>query len=170
MIRACSDFMTCRKITMSFNNHMTDPLEPDPGTPQGSPLSPILSALVMGPILWLAETWVDSDLTLYVDNGSIFASGPTYKATTEKLTRAASCVFTWLRNSGFSVDADKCEMMFFHPWTTWDNLHRTPPMTITVQLTEDTTTTIKPATSICYLGMFFTPHLNWTTHVQIMST
>ena len=46
-----SDFMTHRKITMLFNNHTTDPLEPDLGTPQGSPLSLILLALVTGPIL-----------------------------------------------------------------------------------------------------------------------
>jgi hypothetical protein len=46
-----SNFMTCQKITMLFNNHMTEPLEPDLGTPQGSPRSPILSALMTGPIL-----------------------------------------------------------------------------------------------------------------------
>ena len=50
------DFMTRRKITMSFNNHTTEPLEPVLGTPQGSSLSPILSALVTGPILHLADT------------------------------------------------------------------------------------------------------------------
>ena len=49
---------------MSFNNHITDPLEPELGTPQGSPLSLILSALITGPILQLAETWDNSDLTL----------------------------------------------------------------------------------------------------------
>lgn len=81
---------------MAFNNHMTDPLNPDLGTPQGSLLSLILSALVTGPILCLAESWDDSNLTLYVNDGSIFASGPTYNTTASKLTTATNCVFSWL--------------------------------------------------------------------------
>lgn len=100
---------------MSFNNHLTDTLEPELGMPQGSPLSPILLALVTGPILHLAKSWDDTDLTLYVKNGNIFASGPTYHATVAKLSKAAHCVFSWLQDSGFSIDMDKCELMFFRP-------------------------------------------------------
>ena len=155
---------------MSINHHTTDPIEPELGTPQGSPLSPILSAFITGPILRLAETWDDSDLTLYVNDGLIFASGPTYAATAVKLTKAANCIFTWLRDVGFSIDADKCEAMFFHPRTTHDHLHGTPPANITVQLPDNSLVTIKPATSLRYLGVFFTPCLNWMTHVKTMST
>ena len=100
---------------MLFNNFSLDNIYPDLGTPQGSPLSPILSALVTGPILCLAEAWDDTDLTLYVDDGNIFASSPTYQATADKLTNVAHHVFSWLQDSGFSVDKDKCEVMFFHP-------------------------------------------------------
>lgn len=98
---------------MSFNNHTTDPLEPDLGIPQGSPLSPILSALVTGPILQLANMWKDSNLTLYINDGNIFASSPTYKATMDKLTKSASDVFSWLRQSGFTINSNKCKAMFF---------------------------------------------------------
>lgn len=79
----------------------TDPIQPELGTPQGSPLLPILSALVIGPILCLAETWEDSDLTLYVDDGNIFASSPTFNGTAAKLTKVANLVFSWLQLSGF---------------------------------------------------------------------
>ena len=27
-------------------------------------------------------------------------------------------IFSWLRDSGFSIDMNKCEMMFFHPQIT----------------------------------------------------
>lgn len=119
---------------MAFNNHMMDPLTSDLGMPQGSPLSPILSVLVTGPILHLAESWEDSNLTLYVDNGSIFASGPTYNATVSKLITAANCVFTWLRDSGFTINADKCEAMFFQPRSRTKTLYGTPPSNIRVSL------------------------------------
>ena len=109
------DFMTRRRVTMSVNNISTAPIEPELGTPQGSPLSPILSALVTSPILRLADRWQDTDLTLYVDDGNIFASSPTFQGTADKLSNAARSVFQWLHQSGFSIDSEKCEFMFFHP-------------------------------------------------------
>ena len=112
------DFMTCCEVTMSFNNFVTDPLQPELGTPQGSPLSPILLALITRPILRLAESWDDTDLTLYVDDGNIFTSGPTYHSTVAKLSQVAQHIFSWLKESGFSIDKDKCEVMFFHPHIT----------------------------------------------------
>ena len=155
---------------MSFNNYTTNTLEPDLRTPQGSPLSPILSALVTGPILRLTETWSDIDLTLYVDDGNIFTSGPTYCTTANKLSKAAHQVFTWLHDAGFSINNEKCELMFFHPRITRAATYGTAPMTVTLQLPDMSLITIKLSTSIRYLGIFFTPHLDWTVHIKTMST
>ena len=164
------NFMSQRMVTMEFNNHTMDPLHPNLGTLQGSPLSPILSALVTGPILRLAELWDDSDLTLYVDDGSIFASGPTYNATADKLSKAVTKAFSWLHDSGFQIDAEKCEVMFFHPRSHMKKFYRTPPPRLEIPIEGQDMITVTPATSLRYLGVFFTPKLNWMTHVQIMST
>ena len=45
------------------------------GSPQGSPLSPILSAIYTFPLLRLAESWNFCSLQLYVDDGSITVAG-----------------------------------------------------------------------------------------------
>ena len=166
------DFMTRRRITISFNNHLTDDINPDLGTPQGSPLSPTLSALVTGPILRLSETWDDTDLTLYVDDGNIFASSPTYQATAAKLTKATNQVFFWLQESGFNVDNNKCEVMFFHPKRTrkHEEKHGTPPPTLKLHLPNGSEIDIRPKPSIRYLGVFFTLRLDWMTHMKILST
>ena len=89
-----------------------------------------------------------------------------------KLTRAANQVFSWLHQSGFSIDRDKCEVMFFHPKTTRNHAtrHRVPPTTIDLHLPDGTDISVKPACSLRYLGVIFTPQLNWTAHVKTMST
>ena len=156
------DFMSRRNITMAFNNFTTDTIYPDLRTPQGSPLSPILSALVTSPILRLADTWEDTDLTLYVDDGNIFASSPTYNATTAKLTKAAHQVFSWLHDSGFSIDKDKCEVMFFHLKKTAKHevRHGLPPPKVNLWLPNRSDVSIKPSSTLRYLGIFFTPRLD----------
>ena len=63
--------------------------------------------------------------------------------------------------------------MFFHPRLMrklQDYKLGTPPATITLQLPNNTQIAIKPATSIRYLGVFFTPCHNWAVHVKTMST
>jgi hypothetical protein len=60
--------------------------------------------------------------------------------------------------------------MFFQPRTTKESLHGSQPTFITLHLPDGTTTAIMPATSIHYLGVFFTPCLNWLMRVKVMST
>ena len=110
------------------------------------------------------------DLTLYVDDGNIFASGPTYRATANKLTKAAQQVFTWLHDASFLIDNEKCELMFFHPRITQAATYGTTPTTVTLELPDTSLITIKASISIRYLGIFFAPRLDWMVHIKTMST
>jgi hypothetical protein len=52
------------------------------GMPQGSPLSLILSTLYTTQLLKIANMWTHCDLSMYVDDGAIFATSATTKAAT----------------------------------------------------------------------------------------
>ena len=77
-------FLSGQTASLKIGDHVTNPFTIMSGTPQGSPLSPILSALYTSSLLTLAEQWVHTDLSLYVDDGAIYATRPTIDSTTKK--------------------------------------------------------------------------------------
>jgi Reverse transcriptase (RNA-dependent DNA polymerase) len=166
-IKWVQSFMTDRTACLAFNDHLSDPFTPTQGTPQGSPLSPILSALTTSPLLHRSLDFVDGDLTLYVDDGCLYASGPTFISTLAKVTRLFEIVLTLLRQMGLEIDPDKTEVMFFHPRVS--SHHGARPSTVTIALGNGKTLAMTPSTSIHYLGVFFTPKLDWRLHVLTMA-
>src|SRR6266702_8490871 len=66
-------FLADRRVTLSFNNAFGDERDQPIGTPQGSPVSPILSAFYTSTLLKLVSQARDSTLGMYVDDGIIFA-------------------------------------------------------------------------------------------------
>jgi Reverse transcriptase (RNA-dependent DNA polymerase) len=86
-------FMSNRENFISFNDFTSSSFRPNVGTPQGSPLSPILSALYTAPIL-AESNQNNKELSLYVDDGAIFASGPTYITAASKACDMASHLIT----------------------------------------------------------------------------
>jgi len=68
--------------------------------PQGSPLSPILSALYTTPLLDITDQWVHRDLNLYVDDGAIFAVSATMVVATEAAQQGLNQILQWLTTNG----------------------------------------------------------------------
>jgi hypothetical protein len=166
-IKWVRSFMTDRTARLSFNSHLLDTFAPTQGTPQGSPLSPILSALTTSPLLHQSLDFVDGDLTLYVDDGCLYASGPTFISALNKVTRLFTTILSLLHRMGLEADPDKTEIMFFHPRITPH--HGSRPLTATIALGNGKTLAVKLCNSIRYLGVFFTPKLDWKLHVSTMA-
>jgi hypothetical protein len=100
--------------------------------------------------------WEEADLSLYVDNRAIFASGPTFHSAIAKAAQVGLAVFSWLRCFGLSADADKTEVMFFTPPHTPVALYGARPTHITFMNGPDPIRA-KVTNLLQYLGVFFTP-------------
>jgi Reverse transcriptase (RNA-dependent DNA polymerase) len=160
-------FMTDRTARLSFNNYLSDPFTPTQGTPQGSPLSPILSAITTSPLLHRSLDFQDGNLTLYIDDRCLYATGPTFISTLQKVTRLFETVLSLLRRMGLEADPDKTEIMFFHPRITVH--HGLRPATTTITLGNGKTLVVTLSNSVRYLGVYFTPKLDWKLHVSTMA-
>src|SRR6266850_4001479 len=161
-------FMTNHSIFLSFNDYSSSLFSPKIGTPQGSPLSPILSALFTAPLLHHAAWWEHEDLSLYIDDGTIYSSGPTYAAAASHLTHAVSEVFTWLHSFGLVPDTNKMELMFFHPLGCHSPHKGTPP-SLSIPLPHTLPLVVRPTPILQYLRVFFMPTLNWDTHTKTLA-
>jgi hypothetical protein len=72
-------FLTDRCVRLTFNGFTSEPTSISHGTPQGSPLSPILSAIYTSPLLKLVnQTWSHRGLQTYVDDGVIISINATH--------------------------------------------------------------------------------------------
>jgi len=83
--------------------------------PQGSPMSPILSAIYILPLLRIAENWRFHSLSTYVDDGAIFATGASHGAVADKCADGFFRVTNWLMRNGLRINPDKTEFITFQP-------------------------------------------------------
>jgi hypothetical protein len=107
--------MADREVTLHVNGYTSEGFRPKWGTPQGSSASPIISALFTAPLLFTTQRWDHVDFSLYIDDGAIFASGPTFDSAATHAARGANEVLVWLRRFRLTIDGEKSEVMFFHP-------------------------------------------------------
>jgi len=85
-------FLTDRRVLLSLNGDPLPEIVLNHGTLQGSPLLPLLSAIYTAPLLRLIENWKWRSLSMYVDDGSIFATGATHKDASERAADGFSIV------------------------------------------------------------------------------
>ena len=106
-------FLMDRRITLLFNGEPLPEVVLNHGTPQGSPLSPILSALYILPLLRLTEAWRFHSLSTYVDDGAIVATGANHQLIRQKCADGFFTITNWLLRNGLKVDPDKTEFITF---------------------------------------------------------
>jgi len=138
-------------------------------TPQGSPLSPILSAIYILPLLRLTEEWRFRSLSLYVNDGAIVATGATHQSVIQKCADGFFIVADWLLRNGLRLDPDKTEFIAFQPRrANPQHVGALRPL-IDLQVPGGGTLQVRRSSMVCYLGIFVNDKFNWEPHIKIMA-
>jgi len=160
-------FLTDWRVTLSFNNAFGDEHTQPIGTPQGSPVSPILSALYTSPLLKLISEAQSSTLGMYVDDGIIFAYAKEWpEVNTQLRTRYIECQ-DWLYRSNLACEPDKTELIYFiHPKL---SKYLPPPTALSLPGPSGSSDyTVHPSATVRYLSFFINHKLDWGPHVTTM--
>ena len=158
-------FLADRKVCLRFNSLLADERDQPVGMPQGSPLSPVLSIVYTSALLHNMQGWPSSSLGMYVDDGLLFACGPTWDDVSTTLRSHYELCDKWLHWAGLAAEPDKTELMFFQKPYTRNPVP--PPHSITLPSPQGPYD-VTAATTVRYLGFFFHHRLKWEPHVRIM--
>jgi Reverse transcriptase (RNA-dependent DNA polymerase) len=135
------------------------------GTPQGSPISPVLLTIFTSPLLHKMKEWTNSSLGMYIDNGAIFACGGSWENVEDIMREGYSVCLDWLTRAGLNAEPDKTELTFFNK----PKERVKPPKYIQLPLPVlNTSYRITAANTIRYLGFFFDTRILWSHHVDVM--
>jgi hypothetical protein len=165
IVKWCKSFLADRTVRLKFNGILSDPLESDVGTPQGSPISPVLSVIFTAPLLHKVREWSNASLGMYVDDGVLFACGAEWSDVAVSLSNQYDACTDWLTRSGLAAEPEKTEVLFFRRQREQVN----PPGVLHLRIpAEQTYYRVKASTNVRYLGFFIDHRTNWTRHVDIM--
>lgn len=161
-------FVSDHRVALSFDG-FTDTLTPIPnmGVPQGSPISPILSALFATSLLTSLQ--VSDPLVFvraYVDDHLLTTSSSSIATNVVHLEQAYVSFSAACHALGLSLDDDKTELIH---WTRRLAL-REDSLIHPIHLPRQGLQPLRivPSQPLCWLGIFFDVQLLFTVHVQHM--
>jgi Reverse transcriptase (RNA-dependent DNA polymerase) len=134
LVNWCRSFLKDCTVRLKFNGQTSDPFDFAVGTPQGSPVSLVLSTIYMLPLLHHMRGLNKTSLSMYIDDGAIFACGRDWNEIEEAMQAGYTTCIEWLTRAGLNVESDKTKLIFF--WKKMGEIrsaHTDPPSTPLLQ-------------------------------------
>jgi len=155
MVDWVSSFLSERTCTLVFQGspNLSSPVSV--GTPQGSPISPLLFLLYVAPLHMSIPRGL---MVSYVDDFSITVSSPSYRGNVRRVQRLFSTIAAKGRDIGVSFSVPKTKLIH---WRTPSQ--RTPPSHAPIELEGHL---FRPSQVVRWLGYWFTPSFNTAHHYR----
>jgi hypothetical protein len=156
LIRFVVAFLESRTASIELENILSRPFSLRSGTPQGSPLSPLLY------IIYTADSMSgisnNTEHGLFADDTALWTSSNTVVNVCHRLQQSVDEFQRWCVAWKLAIQPIKTELIHFspHPRKKYKN-----QIAITVENTK-----IKPQESARYLGIIFDRKLNWRAHTN----
>jgi len=115
-------FITNHQAILRIGDYISEPFGITHGTPQGSLLSPILSALYTTNLLNITKQWEHSDLTMYINDRAIYTTSHMMNMATAKACNHFYEVLAWLYRNSLDTDLAKTKLIMFKKWSANRNL------------------------------------------------
>ena len=159
-------FLTDCRIMLSFNSEPLPKIVLNHGTPQGSPLSPILLAIYILPLLRVTEAWHFKSLLTYIDDGTIVAMGANHQSVIWKCADGFFTIMDWLLRNGLRLDPNKMEFIAFQPRHANPECVRALRPSIDLRIPGGGTLQVRQSSLVRYLGIFIDDKFNWEPHIK----
>ena len=152
-------------VYLCFNGRASDPFNFTVGTPQGSPVLPVLSTIYTSPLLHKMKEWTNTSLGMYVDDRAIFICGHGWEDIENSMQVEYMMCIDWLTKARLSAEPDKTELIYFRKCGEKTD----PPHHMSLPLpTPNTHYQVPTTNTLRYLGFFFNSWLSWLYHMEVM--
>ncbi|CAF4431794.1 unnamed protein product [Rotaria sp. Silwood2] len=149
-------FLQNRTASIEIENSLSTPFHLNSGTPQGSPLSPLLYIIyTVDSMSGLPE---HTEYGLFADDTALWTSSNTTSNLSSRLQQASDAFQSWCKSWKLKLQPTKTELVHFtlHPRRKFNN-----PVSVKIDAV-----TIQPTNSTRYLGIIIDKTLNWRSHIH----
>ncbi len=176
-VKWTASFLKDREAAVCIDGIRGEMKKVENGIPQGSPISPILAAFYTAELLDdfnkrannpitttpLPDNPTEPHLYMYVDDGKIFVSSESLDTNVRILKSTYTKVEKWLHKAGLAPDHTKRELMHY----TRRKTDKSP--SIEFVDTDGIARTVKPESTVRWLGVHFDRKLLFNQHARLMA-
>ena len=153
IIRLVTSFLTNRSLTVVHEGHHSHQVRLEAGTPQGSPLSPLIYVLYVND--YPKEIQYTSTLSQFADDSALWASAYTRAMAIRKVQKSLNNLEVWCRKWRVKLNGEKSHLLFI------SRTREKCDENYAIQLFNDT---VRPTNCAKFLGIEIDSQLSFRNH------